>query len=374
MKLIYKLLMTMLKLALLTTFALSFSINAEPYLAIKNNLACSACHVNPIGGGLRNDFGRTYGQTVLSRSFSPFDSRKLARLTQSLTIGADARFNANYQKSEAQPNNTSKGFSTESAQLYFHFAIPDTGLSFYIDEQVAPGSAINREAFVMYDFGDKSINKSSYLKAGRLFVPYGLRIEDDSAFVRQVTGMNFDNSDNGVEYGASFDKTTVNLFVTNGTSQASNDDDSLLYGARIEHLFPVFRIGFSGVLNGGEQQTKMVNMFAGYQWRDVGFLAEIDYVTLESGNAVTSQDVNQLVSLIEMNYQWRQGWNFKLTAEFFDPDDKVDEDEQTRYSLVTEYTPMPNLQLRLGIRTKQDIPQKPGQNYDVVFLQSHFYF
>lgn len=359
---------------LFTALTFNASVQAEPYLAIKNNLKCVACHVNPNGGGLRNDFGKIYGRSILPSKANPFDSAKMAKLTQYLSIGADARFNATYQKNEKKNNNTSKGFAVGSAQLYLHFKIPETGLSFYFDEQVAPGSAINREAYVMYNFSDELSLRNSYIKAGKFFLSYGLRIEDDSAFIRQVTGMNFDNSDNGVEYGLNIGQTTINLYVANGTSQATNSNDSLLYGVRIEHLFDRFRLGTSVVLNDGDKQTIMLNLYAGTQFGDVGFLGEIDYITLEAANIFTQQDINQLASLIEMNYQWRKGWNFKLTAEYLDTDTDVDENEQMRYSFITEYTPLSNIQLRFGLRMKQDIPQKPSQNYDVLFLQSHFYF
>ena len=359
---------------LLSCILISFSIKAEPYLAIKNNLQCAACHVNPNGGGLRNDFGRIYGQNLLPAKASGYDSTKLARLTQYLSIGADSRFNANFEKTDQEAENTSKGFEVSSAQLYLNIQIPNSGLSFYIDQQVAPGSAINREALVMYQFKKNDLFDGSYIKAGKLFLPYGLRIEDDSAFIRQATGMNFDNSDNGVEYGINHQNTSANFYVSNGTSQSSNNDDSLLYGMRVEHLFSKFRLGASAVLNDGEQQVQMLNLYGGSTWRDFTFLAEVDYITIERANSVNQQDISQLATLAEVNYQWRQGWNLKLTAEYFDPDQDVNEDEQTRFSFITEYTPISNVQLRLGLRLKQDIPQKPQQNSDLLFIQSHFYF
>ena len=358
---------------LMAALTLSFISQAEPYLAIKNNLKCMACHVNPNGGGLRNDFGKIYGQSMLPARASRFDSAKIAKLTQFLSIGADARFNANYQKSDSKQNQTNKSFEVASTQFYLNFDIADSGLSFYLDQQVAPGSAINREAYVKYQF-----SQGHFIKAGKLFLPYGLRIEDDSAFIRQATGMNFDNSDNGVEYGLDYQQGTINFYLANGTSQASNNDDSFLYGVRIEHLFSAFRLGASAILNDGEQEVQMVNFYGGAQWADFTFLAEVDYLRQEGLTSASSQNlsqnIEQQVVFAEINYQWRKGWNFKLTAEYFDPNQNIDEDHQTRHSFVTEYTPISNVQLRLGFRHNEDIPQKPQQNYDVVFLQSHFYF
>lgn len=340
---------------------------AEPYLAYKNNLKCMACHVNPDGGGLRNSFGRIYGQQLLPAKAASYNTNELAQFTRFLSIGTDSRFNASYQKDDNGDN--SQSFAISSAQLYLHITLPNTGLSFYLDQQVAPGAAINREAFVLYKFtGD------NFIKAGKLFLPYGLRLEDDTAFIRQATGMNFDNSDNGVEFGLDYTKTTINFFISNGTSQASNNDNKFLYGIRAEHLLSNFRVGATALLNDGAKPVQQYNIYGGANFGDFTWLTELDYLILSNANIFDQSDIRQLISLVEINYQWRQGVNFKFTAEYFDSDLDVDNNQQTRYSVVTEYTPFANIQLRLGYRIQDDIPQKPRQNNKLLFVQSHFYF
>jgi hypothetical protein len=68
------------------------------------------------------------------------------------------------------------------------------------------------------------------------------------------------------------------------------------------------------------------------------------------------------------------GQNLKLTAEEFDPDTDVSEDQQVRYSLVWEYVPIQFAQLRAGVRYYDGIPQNDRQNRQQFFLQLNGYF
>jgi hypothetical protein len=365
MKLTYKSTWQTLFVSLVLGFLWAQPSLAEPYLAYKNQMKCSGCHVNPLGGGLRNDFGNIYGQSVLpSTVISGFNPSELGKLNDFIQIGGDLRANAEVSRDEA--DKPAQGFRVDSAQLYISVRPKDSPLSLYIDQQIGPGAAVNRELFLMYKLSD-----SYYLKAGKMFSPYGIRLEDDTALVRQVTGFNFDSSDQGIELSAEFNRALINFFVTNGTTALNNNDEKLQYGMRGEYFIGSGRVGATLVNNGsGENKTNLYNLYGAYTVGNWTFLSEVDW--LQKTNNGT--DVSQLVSLIEANYQWRQGLNLKVSAEYFDPNRNIMEDHETRLSFIAEFTPVSNLQLRMGIRSADSIPQLKERNTDKLFVQAHVYF
>ena len=357
---IFSVIILLVSLQLMTS-----QVFAEPYLAIKNKVKCNACHINPIGGGMRTTYGNYYGHNTLPAEASTFSKAEIGKLIDQINIGGNFRYNAEHTEDDA--GNNSSTFKVESAQLYLAITPTDSPLTFYLDQQIAPGAAINREAFVMYRF-----DGLHYIKAGKMYVPFGLRIEDDTSFVRQTTGFNFDSSDNGVELGLDYGQTAYSFFVTNGTGSTSNNDDRFLYGVKAEKLFGSYRVGGTAVYNDSDSESQtLFNLYAGWTWQDITVLSEVDYIVNERQE---SRDVNQLVGLFEINYQWMQGLNLKFTSEYLDPDIDISDNQESKFSFVTEYAPISNLQLRLGIRIAESIPQLEDRSNEKFFLQTHLYF
>jgi len=340
---------------------------AEPYLAVKTNNKCSACHVNPIGGGARNDYGAYYGAKVLPEVMSSATNFDPGRATDSVRLGGDLR--VNFSRSDTDDAD-SQSFNTETGQIYIAVQPKESRFLFYLDQQIAPGAAFSREAFIQ-----TKLNANNYLKVGKLMLPYGLRLEDDSAFIRQATQVNFDNSDNGVELGFEFAKATVNVAFTNGTARASNDDEEFQYALRAEYLGHYWRIGSSALINDAELGTRsMFNVFGGFSWNGYGIMAEIDHIEDESIVNVNGESEVKLAAFLELNKEFAKGYNLKLTTEFLDPDDDIEENERVRHSMLVEYTPFANFQVRGGLRNGDDIPQRNEGNFTDMFIQAHMYF
>lgn len=351
--------------AIVLAFCLcAFGARAEPYLAVQTGLKCQACHLNPTGGGKRTEFGNAYGHTKLP-------ARKLpelwyGKINKYAAIGGDLR--ANYDVVSIPNRPDTNEFRLEEMLAYAELTLLPDVLTLYVDEQIAPGGASNREAYGLFWLDEKTF----YVKAGKMFLPYGLRLEDDTAFIRQAPGINYTTPDNGVEGGYERGPYTVNLAITNGTAGGSENDPGKQYSLLASYTRAMWRAGASFNFNeirGGDRQ--MQNIFAGLKTGRIAWLGEVDLIIDDSRPAGSG---DQLLGLLEANARLRQGDNLKLTYEYFDPDDNISEDERTRVSIVWEHFPLPYTQISVGYRQSDGIPQNDLQNTKEFFLQLHNHF
>ena len=356
--------LSLLCLLLSVGCALAQRSEAEPYLALGMGLKCSACHVNPTGGGMRNTFGTVWGQTVLPTRTLGATEPWTGDLNRYVALGADLRGGLTWLD---QPG--SKGLSSfdlTSMRVYLDLKPIPEFLAVYVDERLAPGTANNAEAYVRA----WAPGHLFYVKAGQMYLPFGIRLQDDSAFTREDTGISFNTPDRGVEFGFDGTHWTAQLAVTNGTAGAAEVDNGKQWSLRSEYVASRFRAGASLNLNDLTDGTRrMQNLFGGVKTGPVVWLAEVDYIVDDSAGPRRKQ----LIELAEADWRLVPGQNLKFTAEAFDPDRDAPRDRQTRLSLVWEYTPLPFVQLRAGLRNYDDVQEVPFFNRRIVFLQLHAY-
>jgi hypothetical protein len=348
-------------------FAWAAGAQAEPYLAAQMGLKCVQCHTNPTGGGLRSVFGNTFAQTQMAakRLGAPEDLWT-GQVMKYLSVGGNAR--ANWSYTDVPNAGSSNEFATEEARAYLDFGVIPNRLAVYIDQRFAPGNATNLEANVRYWITENEF----YVKAGRLYQPFGYRFEDDNTFVRQLSGINMQAPDEGFELGFEKGSWSTQLAFSNGTGGAPEGDEGKQVAARTEYVQSAWRLGVSALSNHTDAGDRIgAGLFGAYRIGPVTLLGEVDWFDDDS-IGVGGRQV--MASIAEADWRVAQGHNLKLSFEWLEPNRDVDEDEQTRSSVVYEWSPIQFVQLRAGVRVYDGIPQNDLQNRRQVFLQLHGFF
>jgi len=340
---------------------------SEPYLAAQMGLKCAQCHVNPTGGGMRTVFGNTFAQTQLAaRRLGGEEDLWTGQVMKFLSVGGNAR--ANYNYTDVPHQDSTSDFAVEEARAYLDFGVIPNRLSVYVDQLLAPGNSTNMEANIRYWVTENSV----YVKAGRMYLPFGYRFEDDNAFVRQISGINMQAPDEGVELGFEKGSWSTQFAISNGNGGAPESDTGKQITARTEYVGSVWRAGVSAVSNDTDAGDRFGGgLFGAYRAGPVTLLGEVDYFDDDS----IGLNGQQLMGLLaEADWKLRQGHNLKFTFEWLDPNDDVDEDEQTRTSLLYEWSPIQFIQLRGGVRLYDGQSQNDLQNRTQAFVQLHGFF
>jgi hypothetical protein len=355
---------------------------AEPYLAIQEGYKCSKCHVNMTGGGKRTDFANVYVQTRLANEF--FDWRRFGkkpddterdnpvktdsqssffsgRLNEYIAVGGD--FRVLLEETRTSGSASKQAFNQRKQNIYLEVDLIPDHVIFY--QTLADGGDA-REIFGLLK-GEWE-GEPYYFKVGQFFLPYGLRLQDDSAFTRAATGFTYGITDVGAELGFEPGSWALHLAGTNGTGSSLETNRSKRATGSVAYVQKRFRLGTSYSTNKDAQGVKTVIYGAngGAQFGRVGVLAE--------AGVIDDSAVKQRVGILELNFLLSRGNNLKLSYEYHDPNVSIFENAHTRYSLV--YEPFVNqfTQLRAGIRDNRGIPQNPGLNANLYFLELHLFF
>lgn len=341
---------------------------AEPYLAVRMGLKCEACHVNPTGGGLRSDFGDVYAQTDLpAHPIHGTWGLWTGEVSKFLRVGGDLRYDADFTQT---PNaKTTDQLAVQQGRLYAEAEVIPDRLLFYVDEQVAPGTAINHEAYGLF----WSKNHDWYVKAGQMYLPFGFRFEDQTAFVYDVSSITMYSPDYGLEFGWLHGHWDTQLIVSDATAAgALPTTQGKEYGLQASYVESRWRLGVAAHDDDSPfARRRILGVFGGVHAGPVDFLGEIDSVQNEFAPL---NGVRQAAGLLEADWLIARGNNLKLTLERYDPNRDAHDNRQTRLSLVYELTPVQFVQLRAGVRDYNGPRGIDSQNTRLWFIQLHGFF
>jgi hypothetical protein len=342
--------------------------HAEPYLAVANGYKCGQCHVNPTGGGERTPFGEIFAQTALpAKHLDTGSDVWTGALNRFISIGGDLRYD--FLAQQVPGSKTTNQFEMEETRLYLEASVIPERLLVYVDEQVAPGGALNREAWGMF----WSADHTWYVKGGQMYLPFGLRLEDQTAFVQTLTGIDMLNPDQGAEVGWEKGHWDAQLAVSNGTASGATKSNGKQESLQLQYVESRWRLGVAANFNdsAGDGSRDAFAVFGGLKTGPIAWLAQAEVVNDHSLPPGPGGGSRRLATLLEGNYSPARGHNIKVTYEYMDPDREVSNDQQTRWSFVYELTPIQFLQLRFGARLNDGIPQLPAEHLKTYFVQLH---
>jgi hypothetical protein len=337
--------------------------NAEPYLAVQQGYKCVACHVNPTGGGLRNEFGIVFAENVMPMRGLP-DNVPVWRgkVGDFVRLGGDLR--EDWTRTDVPGEPTQQGWDLEQVRVYLGIDVIADRLLILVDEALAPGNPTLMEAYLRY--GDPDLGW--FARAGQFYLPFGWRLQDQGAFVRQVSGISMTTTDQGIEIGLEKPDWSAQIDFTNGAGNSGSGSGNQLTG-QVSWVRPQGRIGVAAsYTNSDAGDRNVIGLFGGLRTGPLAWLAEADLVH-DQGFPEGTRSL--LAALGEVDWNISKGQNLKLTAEYSDPDRSVPEDGKTRWSVVYELTPIPFVQLRAGYRKYDGIPQNDLDNRSQVFVEVH---
>jgi hypothetical protein len=370
-----------LSLALLALLALSPAARAEPYMMVRAGAKCSDCHTNQTGGGKRTPFAQIHARDILHdldilpipRGVKAFNGE----VNSWISLGADLRVRNTtvFQdpiRNGRVPNNTAfrenvESNDTEVNEFLGYLQVdlwPDVA-TFYVDENLN-GGATNREVFGLLR---GILPWDTYMKAGRMFPAFGLRVQDDEAFIRSRSGFTFQNPDEGAEIGLAPGPFFLATTVTNG-EDGDKDVQATVNAYAVIQDVPVLRNFMGGA--SFARQSNLRNVAAVYGgsnlWRFT-YLGEVDFIHDHQPSTEGKRD--QLAAYAEVNFLLFDWLNLRGTFDFV----KVSNDQdQTRYAIGAEPFINRVIQPRIQYRINNGVPTEPQDNTDELVVELHLFF
>lgn len=389
-----------------TVCSLPTPAGAEPYMAIREGRKCGTCHVNQTGGGMRTLLANTHMQEITHYRdiFPELDEMGEGfngQITSFFAMGADLRltdsiiFQDDPDQNGLVPHKFLRGNVDENildlreAALYFDVQLYEDFLSIYTDLSLAPGSPVAREVFGLLR---GVIPWGGYVKAGRFYLDYGLKMETDNlfsvnipsqdVFVRGRTGTGFTGFDDGLEIG--FQPGPWH-FTASVTDPSSGDTGvrvtSNAYGMWRD--LPVVEnamLGASFLYNSPSGSDQYIyGFYGGSNLGPFAYQAEVDFIHQSFDGGRPS--VGSFLAYGELNYLLLDWINTKVFGEYADNDGmftsagtKRTSSAQNRFGFGIEPFLGRFLQARLFYSIANGPKDVPETNQNRLILELHLFF
>ena len=358
--------------ATVTTSLTATEALARPQYAAREGMYCTSCHLDPDGGGLRNSNGFSYQRGRHTFEVEPKFEEWPAdpELAKGVRIGSDLRATGlSYDLSEHDDSDEGEeedygprkyaSFAMQGA-VYLGFTPADHVVLYYAHD-LAAASQKNRDWYGMLR---NLTSLNLYVKAGQMRSPYGIRLDDHSAFVRGqeqnppgeegMMDLNPRDTFPGVEVGVTPKSFFAHIAYQDAQGTSSPNftefEEKMVSGRAGIHAGHLIA-GLSGRYNGlgdeddGSQSTR-VGAFAMFGFRKLALLAEYDAGENQFSGALGDQQVTG--AFFQAEFYPCRPWILRGELDYMDfTDQEFDAVTRTarRYGVAADWNPVPFFKL-----------------------------
>jgi len=347
---------------------------------------CNQCHFSPGGGGLITNYARdAVGEDLSSFEGNGGFLHGAVELPTSLALGVDLR-GAVLQHHAGNPEGPTTAIFPMQADLQFRLAFAESfslaatvgyrgqarnspaGLG---NENFYPASAdrvISREHYLMWRSGALG----PYVRAGRFFAPYGLRLAEHTTYVRRDNGFNLLYETYGLSGGVVQNEWELHVTAFIPDILRSFGGQEKGAAAMFEkRLADAFALGVDARLGLGDAGAKRYGggLFGKAYVAPIKtiFMAQGDIVQVQGASGAASTQLIGYVgpTIMPLRGLWLGGY-----AEVFQTDIKVKGTATTSLNGQLNWFPYPHFELVLQARMQSPQQQEAAKT---VMAQLHYF-
>lgn len=332
---------------------------ALPLYASREGDVCQTCHVDPNGGGIRNDYGFSYEK---NRHATEPEERWASmtvkpKLNDWITLGVDFRmlYDAIHENGSSDILTSSTFFPMQgqvnlAVTPHEHLTlVASHGL--VVDEPGFPTGYVAREIYGMIE----GLPGDTYAQAGRFRLPFGVRQDDHTSFTRDGSVLVYDSqkASAGLEIGRIGSRSFVQAAVVNDEEPFASNRETV--AAKVGWADRSFQAAVSGL-----HRYSSINLWSVYasatrgRWTALG-----EYV----GGTVEALDKNREAFFAEVDYRVSRGVNVRGKLDYADTFRDAPGFLKRRYTGDVDWTPVPFVQARLTYHYLETEGSRPSHEY-----------
>lgn len=346
--------------------------SALPLYASREGAVCQTCHIDPNGGGIRNEYGFSYEKNRHATEPEPRWSSMAVnpKLNDWITLGLDVRtlYVASHANGDPRTLSTSTFFPMEgqvnlAVMPHEHLTlVASEGL---LVESYGATGYVAREIYGMLE----GLPGDTYVQVGRFRVPFGLRQDDHTSFIRSQGFLPYDSQrpDAGIEIGHVGSEVFEQLSFTDGTLPFT--DRAQAVAAKVGMATRTVLLGASGFHQYSEYLSGRFDRWSLYASGTRGrvtLLAEAAAGTNEFSGAST----NLWATFAEADLRMSRGVNARAKFDYMDLDRDQPGEWYRRVTGEIDWTPVPFTEARFAYRYNDGA----GSVYQEYLAQLYFPF